>query len=351
MKKVFIKTFGCQSNIADSEVIAGILSDDFEIVDDIKKTNIVIVNTCGVKSKTQNKIVRYIQDIPKTKKVFVGGCLPRMLDLKKLLPNVPGFFDVNSITKVKELIKGKKEIFSDKKEDLILKSVIRKDRIGRINISRGCLGNCSYCSVKFARGNLRSYGEEDIIKSIKISLKEGCELIYLSSQDNSCYGKDIGTNLVNLLKKIVQINEKFKVRVGMMNPQHILPFLDELVEVYKNDKIIKFIHIPIESGSDKILEDMNRGYKIKDLRRIVKKFRKIPKINVATDIITGFPTETEKDFNQTLNLIKEIKPEILNISKFGSRPKTKAAKMKQLKSQIIKERSKRLSEEFKKLKK
>jgi len=349
--KVFIKTFGCQSNIADSEVIARILSKDFEIVNDIKKAKVVIVNSCGVKNKTQNKITRYIQDIPKSKKIFVGGCLPKMFDLKKLVPNVSGFFDVNSITKIKELIKGKKEIFSDEKEDLILKSVIRKDKIGRINISRGCIGNCSYCSVKFARGKLKSYKEKDIIKSIKQALKEDCKLIYLSSQDNSCYGFDIGTNLVNLLKKVVQIKEDFKVRIGMMNPQHILPFLDELVEVYKNYKIIKFIHVPIESGSDKVLKDMNRGGNVKNFKKIVKKFRKIPKMNIATDIITGFPTETEKDFNQTLKLIKEINPEVLNISKFGPRPKTKAAKLKQLKTEIVKERSRKLNKEFKKLKK
>ena len=349
--KVFIKTFGCQSNIADSEVIAGILSKDFEIVKDIKKADIIIVNSCGVKNKTQNKITKYIQDLPKTKKVFVGGCLPRMFDLKKLVPNVSGFFDVNSITKIKELIKDKKEIFSDKKENLILKSVIRKDKIGRINISKGCLGNCSYCSVKFVRGKLKSYKEEDIIKSIKRALKDDCKLIYLSSQDNSCYGKDIGTNLVNLLKKVVQIKGDFKVRVGMMNPQHILSFLDELVEVYKNDKILKFIHIPIESGSDKVLKEMNRGYKIKDFKKIVKKFRKIPKMNIATDIIVGFPLEKKEDFNQTLKLIRKINPEVLNISKFGPRPKTKASKLKQLKTQIIKERSRKLSKEFKKLKK
>jgi len=340
--KIYVKTFGCQSNYADSEVIKGILNKKFILVNDIKKADIVIVNSCGVKLVTQQRVISFIEKIPKNKRIYVGGCLPRMIDLKKILPKINGLFDVNSLSKIEELIfEGKEKNFSDEKENKINKPTIRCSKeTGIINIGQGCLGNCAYCSVKFARGRLKSYSINEIVKAIKKAIQEGCKKIYLSSQDNGCYGYDINTNLPELLREVVKIEGKFKVRVGMMNPMYVLDFLDELIEVYKNDKIMKFLHIPVESGSNKVLKEMKRNYVVEDFIKIIKKFRKnIPKINISTDIIVGYPTETEDDFNKTLSLIKKVKPEVLNVSKFGPRPRTEAAKLKQLDSKIIKERS------------
>jgi len=136
----------------------------------------------------------------------------------------------------------------------------------------------------------------------------------------------------------------------MMNPAGIV-FLNELVEVYKSNKIIKFLHIPVQSGSDKVLREMGRKHDVEKFKRIVRKFRKeIPEINISTDIIVGYPTETEEDFTKSLNLVKEIRPEVLNISRFSARPGTKAANLKQLKTEEIKNRSRRLTREFERTK-
>ena len=126
----------------------------------------------------------------------------------------------------------------------------------------------------------------------------------------------------------------------MMNPEHVIKYLDELIEIYKNPKIIKFIHIPLQSGSDKVLKDMNRNYNIKQYKAIFNKYKKeIPNVHIITDLIVGYPSETEKDFKETLNIVKELKFNVINISKFSPRPGTKASKLKQLTSQKIKKRS------------
>ncbi|MFH1972270.1 MAG: tRNA (N(6)-L-threonylcarbamoyladenosine(37)-C(2))-methylthiotransferase [archaeon] len=336
--KVFVKTFGCALNKRDSENIEGILKEQgFELTEE-KKADIIIVNTCGVKSRTQNRVISYINQHKKP--VYVGGCLPKMIDLKELTPKVKGFFDTNTITKIASQIKDNLlENFSTQKENRLNIPLVRSSKdIAIIPISQGCLGNCAYCSVKFARGSLKSYTEEEILKEIE-QVKD-YKIIHLTSQDCGCYGKDINTNIISLLKKIISLGGNFKVKMGMANPEHVLPILNELIEVYKSDRIIKILHIPVQSGSNKVLKEMKRKYTVEQFKKIVKTFRKeIPEIHILTDIILGYPTESKLDFQATLNLIKEIKPEVLNTSKFAPRPKTEAAKLKQLKSEVIKQRS------------
>lgn len=352
MKKVCIKSYGCQSNIGDSENIAGILKDNYELVNNEASADIIIVNTCGVKDVTQNKILHYIQSLSKEKKVYVGGCLTSMVDITKYCDNVSGIFDTNSITKVSELLEQDSQITikisSKTKEDRITLPLIRmKKNTGIINISQGCLNWCTFCGTKLSRGILKSYPIEKIVEALKQAVNEGCTRIHLSSQDNGCYGFDIKTNLSNLLNELVKIEGDFKIRVGMGNPQHIIKILPELISSYNPEKIMKFLHIPLQSGSNNILKQMRRNHKIDDFKKIVNEFRKAyPGISIATDIIVGYPTEREQDFEDTLNLIKEIKPEVLNISKYAKRPKTYAGKLIPLKTQLVKERSRIMTQTF-----
>ncbi len=345
---IFIKTYGCALNQHDSQVLSGVLKSKGYFLTNLERAKIVIVMSCGVKSKTEQKIISFIKSL-KGKKIFVGGCLPRMLNLRKFA-KVNAIFDTNNVLKVIELIEKQKDIFSIEKENRLNRPILRADKdIAIIPIAQGCLGKpCSYCSVKFARGDLKSYEKKDIIKEIQRAIKEKCSKIYLTAQDTGCYGLDINFNLPSLLKEILKLKGNFKIRLGMANPNFILWYLKELIPIFKNKKMIKFLHIPVQSGSDKVLKDMKRDYKIKDFKKIVKEFRKIPGIKISTDIIVGYPTETIKDFEKTLKLIKETKPDIVNISKFTPRPKTHASKLKQIPTQEIKRRSKIISKIIKK---
>lgn len=344
--KVFIQTYGCQANISDSEQIAGILKNkNYQLVENEEEADTIIVNTCSVKNATQSKELYYIKEKSKNKKVIVGGCLTKIINIRKYAPKVKAVFDTNSILKVHEVLETEEDHFSDKKENRISAPIIRNDSdVGIISIGEGCLNSCTFCATKLARGNLRSYRIGDIKRSFEKAVKEGCKKIYLTSQDNGCYGFDIKTNLPELLNELTTVEGDYIIRVGMMNPWHLNKILPDLLESFSSKKVMKFLHIPVQSGSEKILKDMKRIHTVENFKTAVKLFRKrFPNISIATDIIIGYPTETEKDFQLTYDLIREIKPEVLNISKFSSRQGTKAAQLKQLNSEIIKERTLKLN--------
>ena len=170
----------------------------------------------------------------------------------------------------------------------------------------------------------------------------------MTSQDTGAYGRDINLTIVDLLKEIVTIKKKFMIRVGMMNPNFVLEMLDKLIEIYKNPKLFKFLHIPVQSGNDEILGLMKRKYKVEDFRKIVEKFREnFDEITIATDIICGFPGETEEQFKDSLLLIDDIKPDVINISRFEARPGTDAFKMEeQIPGGVIKDRSRKVTSDF-----
>lgn len=364
--KIFIETYGCSANINNSEIMSGLLMEKgFDVVDDIAECDVVIVNTCTVKGKTQNKVVRRLRDIVKdykNKKLIVCGCMPEAQKdlIEEIAPeaSLVGPYHVKDIVEiVKDVAKNKKIILLGKRKEvkLCLPKIRKNKVINIIQICEGCSGNCTYCIVKFAKGELSSYPPEMIVNEVKSGLKEGCKEIWLTSQDNAAYGKDIDFNLVKLLKIIIN-NENIKnkevfIRVGMMNPDKVLPILDDLIEIYNNDKIFKFIHVPVQSGNDEILKKMNRNYSVNDFIDIINKFKnKIENITISTDIIVGFPGETEKQFGDSINLIKKIKPDVLNISRFWPRPGTKAFYMKeQVQGNITKERSKLLTKVFKEI--
>ncbi len=352
--KVYLKTYGCQANIADSEAIAGILKQkNYEPTDNEEEADTIIVNTCSVKNATQSKELHYIKEKSKTKNVIVGGCLTKTIDIRKYAPEVTAVFDTNSILKISEVLETGQDHFSNKKENRIVVPVIRKNRdIGIISIGEGCQNSCTFCATKLARGNLRSYRIGDIKRSVEKAVEEGCKKIYLTSQDNGCYGFDIKTNLPELLNELTTIEGGYVIRIGMMNPWHLTKILPGLLKSYKSEKIMKFLHIPVQSGSEKILKHMKRIHTVENYKIAIKEFRKqFPGISIATDIIIGYPEETEEEFQLTYNLIKETKPEVLNISKFSSRPGTKAAELKQLPSEIIKERAIKLNNLYQEIRK
>jgi len=358
MSKVYATVHGCPNNIADYEIALGLLKQaGFKILDDVAKSDLNIIFTCVVKNPSSQRMFHKIRELTKLNKpLIVAGCMPKTE--RKIIEGInpkASMLGPDSIQKVVDVVnaalQGKKVVFlQDLRKPKVCLPRIRKNHIvSIIPIAIGCSSNCSYCCVKFARGKLFSYPVEKIIEEVRAAVNDGCKEIWITSQDNGCYGKDIGSSLIELLKAICAVEGQFFVRVGMMNPIYVKPILNELIEVYKNEKIRKFLHLPVQSGSDRILQLMKRGYTVKDFVEIVEKFRAaIPDIYLFTDIIVGFPTETEEDFQATVNLIKQIKPNKVNISKFGARPRTEAAKMKQLDVKIINARSKLLHEVVKK---
>lgn len=334
MTKIYIETSGCSLNQSDSEVMAGLLKKaDFDIVDNVEKSNLVILNTCTVKGPTENKFWKRLAEIRNLRKqVIISGCIAQTdsEELKEF--SLVGTTQINNIVSVvEETINDNivKLIAFEKNPRLNLPHIRRNSAVEIIPICAGCLGEpCAYCKVKEARGDLVSYDKDEILKQISKAVLHGAKEIWLTSQDNGCWGKDVGTSFPELLREITELSGDFKVRVGMMNPNHAKEYLDELIEVMKNDKFFKFLHLPIQSGNNEILEKMRRKYTVEDFKEIVLKLREgIPDITIATDMIVGFPTETEEQFHDSIGIIREIRPDVLNRSRFWPRPGTEAEKM------------------------
>jgi len=336
--KVFVKSYGCSANLADSEIIIGCLNEaGFKQANSIMEADIVIYNTCAVKGPTENRVISALKKIPKNKKIIVSGCLPlinfnrlkREISFDGAIGPAPGKKIVNFVQRV---INGEHVVELDNNFDskpkLSLPKIKSNHLISIIPINYGCLGSCSYCCVVFARGKLRSYSIKEIKDRVKKDLKNGVKEFWLTSQDAGCYGEDLDTNIVELLESLTKIKRDFYLRIGMMNPNRVLPKLKPLITIFQNPKVFKFLHVPVQSGDNKILEKMQRFYTTQQFKNIIKTFRSsIPKITIATDVICGFPSESIQAFEKTLNLINDVKPDIVNISKFFARPKTKAKQM------------------------
>lgn len=353
--KVWIEAYGCSASMADSEMIGGILKEaGYEIATKRSESALNLIVTCSVKDTTEHKMMSRIRTMVKSgKPLVVAGCLPKADKAKiESASSSASLIGPNSIDKapdaVRSALSGDRLVaLKDSQLDKVNIPRVRLNPvISIVEIANGCMSECTFCQTKIAKGWLRSYRIGDIVRQIKSDIKSGCKEVWLSSTDNGCYGRDIDSNLVDLLQACCSIEGNFKIRVGMMNPMYLPAILDRMVRLFcENDKLFKFLHIPVQSGSNRVLRKMKRGHTSKTFIDIVQAFRdRIPEMTISTDIIVGFPSETEDDFKQTIDLLERSEPDTVNISRYAARPKTEASGWKEMKvsSQVSKERSKYL---------
>ncbi|WP_162007667.1 tRNA (N(6)-L-threonylcarbamoyladenosine(37)-C(2))-methylthiotransferase [Aciduliprofundum sp. MAR08-339] len=330
--KVYVEAYGCSQNIAETHMLAQAMG---EIVSRPEDADKIVIGTCVVIEHTENRMLRRIKELRRYgKDIVVYGCLPsarRELLEDGLIPITTWEFE-----RAHEMLDLRKSPMDQ---------VFLWDAVATIPIANGCLGKCTYCITKIARGHIKSRPVEWIISRVKDALNMGAVEIRLSAQDTAAYGRDIGTNLAELVNLITSLDGRFYVRIGMMEPRETLEIIDELIESYKSSKVYKFLHIPVQSGDDRILRRMNRGYTAEDFERIIGEFRKkIPDITISTDVIVGFPGETDETFANTLDMIQRLKPDILNITRFSPRPKTPAYGWKRPSTNKVKEWSQRVTD-------
>jgi threonylcarbamoyladenosine tRNA methylthiotransferase CDKAL1 len=349
--QVFIKNFGCSSNVADGEVLAGCLVESgFRLAASELEANVIIYNTCAVKGPTENRIIDVLKHAPKNKKIVVSGCLPK-ISLERLVKEthfdgvVGPALGREIVDVVKRILEGEKVTnLSTVKEKPQLKLPTQKSNplVSIVPVNYGCLGSCTYCCVVLARGHLRSSSIKEVVERVRSDYAIGAREFWITSQDTASYGKDLCTDLADLLVALVKVEGDFHVRVGMMTPNMVTEMQSRLITAFDNPKIFKFLHLPVQSGDDTVLQFMRRFYTAEEYKRTVNTFRnEFPKLTLATDVIVGFPGETEEAFLNTLKLLEEVKPDIVNVSKFFARPKTIAARMKD--DLVDKEETKRRS--------
>ncbi|MCV0392653.1 MAG: tRNA (N(6)-L-threonylcarbamoyladenosine(37)-C(2))-methylthiotransferase [Nitrosopumilus sp.] len=354
MAKIFVEAYGCSASFADSEMISGlILNGGHSLVEDSSESDLNIVVTCSVKDATANKMIHRIKSL-NSKPLVVAGCLPKAEKntVEKFSENA-SLLGPNSLGKTLQVINsalsGKKQIALEDSDlsKVGLPKVRLNPAVGIVEIASGCMSECTFCQTKLSKGDLSSYRLGDIVRQVKTEIKEGCKEVWLTSTDNGCYGFDIGTDLPSLVNAVVEIPEDFMVRVGMMNPMYMPRIREDLIESYNNSKVFKFLHIPVQSGSDKVLHDMKRGHTAGTFRDIVSRIKKrYADFTISTDIIVGFPSETEDDFQKTIDLLNETRPDVVNLSKYSARPGTDAAEWKQVDVGEVKRRSKIIFEQI-----
>ena len=323
---------GCSANLSESEQIAGLLSKN-----GYDAENIIILNLCTVKGDSSAlKAVRKARENYPSLPMLVTGCTtPELIaSLKKIDQkiSIASTHVLERIPKIIEKIIAGETVLDLQKEHspkLGIPKIRKNPIVGIVSIAEGCMDACSFCSTRMVKGRLQSYAPEQIVKETKTLVENGCKEIWLTAQDAACYGFDIGMDLAELVMQILKKTKgDYRIRMGMGNPRHTLSYAEKLAEVYKDERVFKFLHLPVQSGSDVILRAMKRKHSVDDYKKLVEFFyTRFSNFAISTDIIVGFPEEAEEDFQKSLDIIKWSKPTGCNRTRFVPRKGTLAAAM------------------------
>ena len=328
---------GCSANLSESEQIAGLLTENgYNVAFNVGATLAVvpdaaILNLCTVKGDSSAlKAVRNTHIRP----MLVTGCVtPELISaLHKIDPaiSVASTHAVERIPQIMQKILAGETVIDLQKEHapkLGIPKLRKNNIVGIISIAEGCMDACSFCSTRIVKGKLRSYAPEQIVQEAKILTQSGCKEIWLTAQDAGCYGFDINTDLAELVMQILKkVKGDYRIRMGMGNPRHTQNYAEKLAEVYRDERVFKFLHLPVQSGSDSVLQAMKRKHTVEDYKKLVGYFYdEFSDFAISTDIIVGFPGETPEDFQKSLDLIKWSMPTGCNRTRFVPRKGTLAA--------------------------
>ena len=363
-KTYALLTYGCQMNVHDSENISGIMEElMYTKVEDYEQADVIILNTCAIRENAHNKVIGILGRIKKLRETnkdiitIVTGCMPQEEGIATMLKDKYKWVDIVIGThNIYELPLLLEKVYNEKKQNIEVYSIegdiieglpVKRDSKYKawVNIQYGCDKFCSYCIVPYTRGKQRSRMPEDILDEVRELANEGYREITLLGQNVNAYGKDLetGYTMADLLEETAKIGID-RVRFVTSHPWD---FTDDMIDVIaKYDNIMPYIHLPIQSGSDAILKKMNRKYTIEEYRILFNKLKKkIPNVSITTDIIVGFPNETDEDFEETLKIYNELKYDLAYTFIYSKREGTPASTMEDgISLEVKEERLQRLNE-------
>lgn len=363
LKKYFIITYGCQMNEHDSEKLAGMLEGiDYQKAGQVEEADIILLNTCTIRENAELKVFGKVGELKRLKEnnpeliIGVGGCMMQsekaVQQLYEKHPQVDLIFGTHNIHHVPDLIqriekeRGRIVEVWDEEEGLIpdLPSVRESDFKAWVSIIQGCNNFCTYCIVPYVRGRERSRPLKEIVSEVERLAAEGVKEITLLGQNVNSYGKDLEekVDFADLLQELDKIPGLQRLRYMTSHPRD---FSNKLIEVIKDSRsVCEHFHLPIQSGSNSILKKMNRGYNREKYLELVNKIRQeIPEASITTDIIVGFPGETEEEFQETMELVREARFDSAFTFIYSARTGTPAAKMEdQIPEEVKKDRLNRL---------
>jgi len=342
-KGVYITTYGCQMNVNDTERMYSLLEmANYHPVTSPEQASLIIINSCSVREKPVHKVHSEVGRYRKLKeknpklRIGVGGCVAQQ-EKKKLLRDIPLLdfvFGTDAIDKLPEIVadveSGKNKVVSARfthNQPYQVETLIRNTGVTAfVNITKGCDNFCTFCVVPFTRGRERSRKLVDLIDDIQKLTRRGVKEVTLLGQNVNSYASECGASFSDLLKAVAEQTDISRIRYTTSHPKD---FNQELVDVHRDyrDKVCDYIHLPVQCGNSEVLERMNRGYTREDYLQKVKMIREgVPGVAFSTDIIVGFPGETEEQFQDTLSLLKEVRYDLIFAFKYSPRPFTKASK-------------------------
>ena len=349
---------GCAANFGDGEKIARILSQKdsvrFGFPEQGSKDvpDEFYLNVCTVKGNAGAiKLLRRVIDEYPGSMIFITGCAPK--DLREEIAKITDKVIYTSREEITARFRvgarndaecgarndeecgarndeGRDGSSRSEDDERGMATLRESPYVGIVNIEEGCLDACTFCSTHLVKGRLHSYSPEIIESQVRQLTSDGCKEIQLTGQDCACYGFDIGTNLAELVQRILaHVPGDYKIRLGMGNPRHMAPYLEALLDCFADERLYRFIHVPVQSGSDRVLRAMNRRHTVEDYSRvagaIAERFGDL--FTLSTDLIVGHPGETQEDFDLTLKLLESTRPTVANITRFVARAGTPAARM------------------------
>jgi len=326
-RSVYIETYGCRFNFGDTAKLVEVLRyQGCTIQESPDGAEVIIMNTCTVVGPTERRMLRRLAGF-RNRELIVTGCMPRVQREAILGVCSPVFIDPETIQELYRPV-----------------GTVAGGGVGIVQLAQGCSGTCTYCITRFARGPLKSFTKKEILSQVRTFVRAGAREIQLTAQDVSAWGQDTGDSLPDLLRALDRIPGEYRIRVGMMNPAAVKGQTGDLVDAFFGDHIFRFIHIPVQSGSDRILRRMGRQYTVAQFEEVVRSFRqRYPEITIATDIIVGFCGETASDFQASLDLIRRVQPAKVNVTRFSRRPLTPLSREKDFPDHIKKDRSRAMN--------
>ena len=343
----YVETYGCQQNEADSEKIRGILCESgYRITDTAEGADVVVMNTCAIREHAEQRVFGNLGALTHTKrrhdgqKIFLCGCMAGqevvVERIRKSYPHVDGVFSTHHLWQFAEILyktlTGKKRVFYTQDEAGSIAEGIPQVRDSSlkawVSIMYGCNNFCTYCIVPYVRGRERSRRSADILAECRTLIENGAKELTLLGQNVNSYGKDLdeGLDFADLLEQIAQIPGDFLIRFMTSHPRDASKKLFDTMAA--NPKIAKQLHLPFQSGSSRVLKAMNRHYDRQTyLERVLYAKEKMPDLVLTSDVIVGFPGETEEEFEQTISLIEQVRYDSLFTFIFSPRPGTPAASM------------------------
>lgn len=368
--RIYAETYGCSLNRGESrEMLEAAEERGHRIVASVEEADVLILDTCTVIQTTENRMLDRLRLMARAgKPVVVAGCMAsarparvraicagaillppdKRRELPSLLETLRWLVQAVNSSPVSEMPGGDPEKGQEGEAGGkaagavgVLSPVVRPEGgtllrgpgpgeavWAELPIASGCTSGCTYCITRIARGKLSSRSVESLVERAAVLLRRGYRELRLAAQDTATYGVDIHTSLPELVSGICSLDGNFRVRIGMMNPGSALRILPALIEVMRRPKVFRFLHVPVQSGDDGMLEAMGRGYTVEDFMKVVGKFREaFPLGLLATDVIVGFPGEGEREFTATLSLIEQTAPDIINIKAYSPRPGTAACRL------------------------